>query len=151
MTLKVTQPRRGWRRLKKCQEFQPDQLWASKMLLEHGWDTGLAEPQRSRLRPPALACVFSRCPVARRQRVGVGLVLVLLVVVVLLVLSTGEAEGAAETGGQALGVVVLQLGAFGELLGLGACRRLSRAIAGQGVPQPVQEPRSHGTPGQRRR
>lgn len=57
--------------------------------------------------PPALACVFSRCPVSRGRRVEACLVV--LVFVVRIILCTGEAEGATEAGGQALGVVVLQL------------------------------------------
>lgn len=57
--------------------------------------------------PPALACVFSRCPVSRGRRVEARLVV--LVFVVRIILCTGEAEGATEAGGQALGVVVLQL------------------------------------------
>lgn len=94
----------------------------------------------------ALACVFSRRPVPRRQRVGARL-LVVFVVLVVLVLGAGEAKGAAEAGGQALSVVVLQLRALRELLDLGAGRRLPGAVARQDVPQPVQEPRSHGTLG----
>ena len=46
-----------------------------------------------------------------------------------------------------LGIVVLQFRALRELLGLGAGRRLPGAVASQGVPQPMQEPGGHGTPG----